>query len=293
MKRLFPWQKIIRMKVLSLLLVSLVLAKQNNSFHSIVQCSKDSPCLDGSCCSKYGFCGDEYSYCSPSLCDHNCWDSSDEYNDDSFGISDKRKTTCTKGRAVALTFSGGPRSLSKELLKTLKEKNAKATFFVLGINVEKHSDMIKKAHEEGHLIATQGWSNVNMSGLEESEIKEGLKKTAKLIHKITGEYPKYVRPPRSEMNPCLEDLLIELGYEIVLSNLDSLDWAVHYRKGDASSVYEIVSGNLKEASHNQEKSWIVEFTDALPQTIESLDKIIQYIHKHHLQIVRIDECLQK
>ena len=52
-----------------------------------------------------------------------------------------------------LTFDDGPSTITPEILDVLKNENIKATFFVLGANVEKYPETIKRIYEEGHYIA--------------------------------------------------------------------------------------------------------------------------------------------
>ena len=59
-----------------------------------------------------------------------------------------------------LTFDDGPSTITPEILDILKNENIKATFFVLGANVEKYPETIKRIYEEGHYIANHGYTHV-------------------------------------------------------------------------------------------------------------------------------------
>ena len=58
-----------------------------------------------------------------------------------------------------LTFDDGPSSVTSKILDILKQENVKATFFVLGANVESRQDMVKRMYNEGHYIANHGYSH--------------------------------------------------------------------------------------------------------------------------------------
>ena len=61
--------------------------------------------------------------------------------------------TDTTERCVAITFDDGPNPKSTQrLLDGLKERNVKATFFLVGKNIEGNEDIVKRMYEEGHLI---------------------------------------------------------------------------------------------------------------------------------------------
>lgn len=97
----------------------------------------------------------------------------------------------TKGeeKIAYLTFDDGPNKLvTPKVLEILKEEKVKATFFVIGKNVEEHPEIVKKEYEEGHYIGNHGYShnNYELYKSEGSFIKE-LKKTDEAIGKAIGE----------------------------------------------------------------------------------------------------------
>ena len=59
-----------------------------------------------------------------------------------------------------LTFDDGPSSNTTQILDILNERGIKATFFVLGSNVEKNPEIVKRMYDEGHFIASHGYSHV-------------------------------------------------------------------------------------------------------------------------------------
>ena len=64
-------------------------------------------------------------------------------------------------KRVFLTFDDGPsRTVTPVVLDTLKSENIKATFFLLGNRVELDPDLVKREYDEGHYIASHGYSHV-------------------------------------------------------------------------------------------------------------------------------------
>ena len=59
-----------------------------------------------------------------------------------------------------LTFDDGPSPVTPKILDILKQENIKATFFVLGSNVDARQDIIKRMYDEGHYIANHGYSHI-------------------------------------------------------------------------------------------------------------------------------------
>ena len=64
-------------------------------------------------------------------------------------------------KRVFLTFDDGPsKNVTASILDILKQENVKASFFVLGSRVELYSDIIKREYDEGHFIASHGYSHI-------------------------------------------------------------------------------------------------------------------------------------
>ena len=63
-------------------------------------------------------------------------------------------------KRVFLTFDDGPSPVTESILNTLKQEKIKATFFVLGSNVDYRPDMVKRMYDEGHFIGNHGYSHV-------------------------------------------------------------------------------------------------------------------------------------
>ena len=63
-------------------------------------------------------------------------------------------------KRVFLTFDDGPSKVTPQILDTLKQEDVKATFFLLGSRVELYPDIVKREYEEGHYLASHGYSHV-------------------------------------------------------------------------------------------------------------------------------------
>lgn len=122
---------------------------------------------------------------------------------------------------IALTFDDGPHPVyTPKLLDGLKERNVKATFFVVGKNIEGREDIIKRMDEEGHLIGNHTYDHVKITGLPEEEACAQITKTSELVKEITGKNTEFVRPPFGAW-----DKKLECGFEMfpVLWSIDTLD----------------------------------------------------------------------
>ena len=125
---------------------------------------------------------------------------------------------------IAITFDDGPNASSTPiLLDGLKERKVRATFFLIGENVEKDENekIVKRMYEEGHLIGNHTYTHCNLSKLETGEAKKELEQTDTVIEKITGKQPVFARAPYGELPVDSEQDLsrIYIGWTV-----DPLDW---------------------------------------------------------------------
>ena len=109
---------------------------------------------------------------------------------------------------VALTFDDGPNASSTPiLLDGLKERKVRATFFLIGENVEKDENekIVKRMYEEGHLIGNHTYRHVDLSKISGREAEKEIKTTDEAIKKITGHETEFIRPPFGAMPEGEED----------------------------------------------------------------------------------------
>lgn len=76
------------------------------------------------------------------------------------GEQNIEKIYSSETKRAFLTFDDGPSTVTPKILDILKQENVKATFFVLGSNVEKMPETVKRMYDEGHYIANHGYSHL-------------------------------------------------------------------------------------------------------------------------------------
>ena len=127
-----------------------------------------------------------------------------------------------EGKCVALTFDDGPHEeCTAQLLDGLKERGVRVTFFLMGQNIEGNEELVKRMHDEGHLIGNHSFSHVQLTKAGAKTVCQAVDRTSRMIEDITGERPQYMRPPFGDWN---EELECEVGMTTVLWSVDSLDW---------------------------------------------------------------------
>ena len=125
-----------------------------------------------------------------------------------------------ESKKVALTFDDGPSKYTLELLEILEENNVKATFFVIGSSVERHSSIIKEMVNDGHQIESHSLNHSNFTEITTEEMIKELEKTKEILSKH-GVIPTLVRPPYGRINESVKQ---NIGYPLILWSLDTRDW---------------------------------------------------------------------
>jgi len=114
--------------------------------------------------------------------------------------------------SVAFTFDDGPcPTFTEQILDVLREHHAKATFFVVGRAAEEHPDLVRRMVAEGHLVASHTYSHAHTfhfwsARAMAADIARGID----VVEKITGDRPRYFRPPQGLRVPTLRDAFARL-----------------------------------------------------------------------------------
>ena len=180
---------------------------------------------------------------------------------------------------IALTFDDGPHTkYTNLLLDGLKERNVKATFFVLGSNASNNYKIIKRMADEGHLIGNHTYSHKNLYRLKEEAILNEIDKTNQVIESITGTTPKYFRPSYGNYNSKIKKIS---EMEIVLWNIDSLDWKIKNSKRITNKVLNKVSDGSVILMH-----------DIYKTSIKAALNIIDKLQEEGYTFVTIEELME-
>lgn len=190
----------------------------------------------------------------------------------------KTLTEDTKKKRVALTFDDGPDpNYTEKLLDGLKERDVKATFFLLGKQVDQYPDIVKRIYKEGHIIGNHSYDHVNLATLSATDAKNQISKTNEAIYKITGEYPQYLRPPFGN-EPQNEDVAKDMI--TVLWDVDPLDWCC----GSSTNVANKVEKSVKEGD-------IILLHDASKSSVEAALQIVDELTEKGYEFVTVDKLI--
>lgn len=183
-------------------------------------------------------------------------------------------------KQIALTFDDGPGSDTEEILRILRVYQVKATFFVIGLQVEKYQELLSKIAAEGHVIGNHTLSHKDLSSLSDKHlIEQQIRENERLIMQETGEARKIIRPPGGAHNALTDQVIKELGYKMVLWNIDSRDWA----NLNADTIVKKVKAQVKNGG-------VILLHDGggnRAATIEALPEIIEYLRMEGYEFVTL------
>jgi len=113
----------------------------------------------------------------------------------------------------------------QSMLSVLGAERARGTFFLTGRWAENNFDLIRRIYEEGHELASHGYSDsVVFPDLSAEEMGVSLRKTNEIIFEVTGSYPRYFTPHKGEYNPLTLEVVSRHNMRMLLWTLDTVDW---------------------------------------------------------------------
>jgi peptidoglycan-N-acetylglucosamine deacetylase len=181
---------------------------------------------------------------------------------------------------VALTFDDGPDPVdTPKLLDLLREKNVKATFFVVGKRADQHPEIVRRAWAEGHLIANHTWSHPNLfCFLTPSRLRSEIERGAESVQRICGFRPRLFRSPVGLRHALLRPYLKDAGQEYV-------SWTIRTRDTLTTNSAELAGRILNHATSGD----IILLHDRLPRgtnaMLEALPGVIDELKRRGFQFV--------
>lgn len=193
-------------------------------------------------------------------------------------VDAKQTPVISEKKKVALTFDDGPSpECTEDLLEGLKERNVKATFFLIGEKAEENPELVKKIQEGGHLIGNHSYSHVNLGILSCEEACEQIQRTNDVIEQASGVIPQYLRSPfgSSQKNLDCKMNMIE-----VLWDVDPRDWEI---QNTAQIVNRVVT--------NVEENDIILLHDGYETSVAAAFEIIDILQKQGYEFVTVEELI--
>lgn len=134
----------------------------------------------------------------------------------------------TSDPVVALTFDDGPDPTSTPgVLDSLARHGVHATWFVLMDRAEANPDLIRRMLSEGHDVGLHGGDHRRLTRLARSELEPSIASAAQRLTALTGETPRYFRPPYGSQDLRSYIAARRCGMNVVVWTADCEDWEQH------------------------------------------------------------------
>lgn len=181
-------------------------------------------------------------------------------------------------KKIALTFDDGPhKRYTEELLDGLAERDVKATFFLLGSNIEGKEEIVERMAKEGHLIGNHTFYHVDITRLKYDEACREICRTTEEITEITGQPVEYVRPPFGNWNKQLECDVMMIP---IFWSVDPRDWTT----GNVDQIVQKVVTNVEEND-------IILLHDSYDSSVQAALRIIDLLEPAGFEFVTADQLI--
>jgi peptidoglycan-N-acetylglucosamine deacetylase len=189
--------------------------------------------------------------------------------------------TTTGSKAVALTFDDGPdATLTPQILRLLAKQRVRATFCVVGKNVQRHPALVRQIVAGGHALCNHSWDHSMKLGKEpEAKIRADLQRTNDAVHQAAPKAQiKYFRAPGGKFTPRLVGVAKRMGMTSIYWKVDPRDW--DHPKGETPQNHrKRVIWHV--ARHTHQGAIVLSHDYAQPETIAAYRKLIPWLKRRY------------
>lgn len=179
-------------------------------------------------------------------------------------------------KLIAITFDDGPRrSTTTALLDGLAQRGVKATFFLIGAQLEHNEDLIRRMDAEGHQIGIHTYDHVSLAGLSKADFDAQVAVTRQKLMDILGHDGFLLRPPYGAVDAAVRR---NAGCPIILWSIDPEDW----KDRNAAREVEHAAANARDGS-------ILLLHDIFPESVEAALAIVDRLHAQGYLFVTVEE----
>jgi len=193
------------------------------------------------------------------------------------------------GKQIALTFDDGPSPRwTPRIAEALTRLHVPATFFVVGSEVVRHPDVVRRLHREGFELGNHTFTHGDVAALPGWEQRLQIGLTDNALAGTVGIRPRLFRPPYSSVPASANtrqartiEAIARRGYDVVLADLDGEDWR---RPG----VQEIVASATPQGS----RGGIVLLHDGggdRSQTVRALERLVPQLRARGFRFVTVSQ----
>lgn len=187
-------------------------------------------------------------------------------------------------KKIALTFDDGPHpSQTKEILDILARYEIRATFFMVGVNIENYPEAAKAVIAAGHEVGNHTYSHAKIGKMSELEVDRELEACEGLLVDLLGYEPHLFRPPQGALSDAIESCSFEHDYRLILWSLDTRDWEVKNAGRIATNVLSNIKGGDIVLMHD--------YIGTHSRTAQALEAMLPELISRGYEFVTVSELL--
>lgn len=204
------------------------------------------------------------------------------------------KNPVHRKKTIALTFDDGPSKFTSMILDQLRAQEVKATFFMMGRQVDAFPDIARRVVDEGHEIGNHGYGLVAQKGIDKLYLfglsENELLKSQNAIVNTTGFTPKYYRPPGGQLGR-------NLWRQVSALELTTIAGTLPFPEASAPSDVQmnLIAENIKPGSiiilHDGDD--VTPNSSRGQNVVELMPKLFAYLQYNGYQIVSLDTLFGK
>ena len=200
----------------------------------------------------------------------------DEEKKEASAEDDKKKESAG---AVALTFDDGPSSFTDRLLDCLEKNQSKATFFMVGEEINNFPDTVQRMESLGCELGNHSYTHTDFTTLSTEDMSAEIAGVDELLVNLVGHGATVVRPPYGAVN---DNVRATVGTPMILWSIDTLDWETQ----DAQTTVDTVMENVADGS-------IILMHDIFSASVDAVEMLVPRLLSEGYELVTIHELAKR
>ncbi|ROT39876.1 nodulation protein nodB [Sodiomyces alkalinus F11] len=193
----------------------------------------------------------------------------------------------TTRKVVALTIDDAPSEYTTEIVQLLKENDARATFFVIGSQVQGREDYLGEVVQNGNELGNHAMHDEPSRSLSDAQLEREIRAVRNLIRRayVAEDLPmppNYFRPGSGFFSDRMRALVDKLGYRLVLGGIYPHDPQISWWRANANHILSMLRPGAIIICHDR-RSW----------TLPMLRKVLPEIKRRGYDIVTVTELVKE
>lgn len=195
-------------------------------------------------------------------------------------------------KTIYLTFDDGPSYLTDTILDILKKENVPATFFVIGTQIDKYANTIKRMQKEKHTIALHSNThNYSYIYANEENYYNDLNQIRNKVFQIVGIKPRIIRFPGGSSNTVSkkynQGIMSRITNNLTENSFYYFDWNIDSTDASGNISQDVIYQNTVNKIHSGTNIILMHDAATKKTTALALENIIKYAKENGYTFAKI------